>query len=43
VTGKPPFAGTLAHRGWRVKQLKLNPPPAGQDEYVIMPAEVELG
>ena len=42
VTGQPPFTGTLAHRGWRVKQLKLKPPPAGQDEYVIMPAEVEL-
>ena len=42
VTGQPPFTGTLAHRGWRVRQIKLAPPPAGQDEHVIMPAEVEL-
>jgi hypothetical protein len=42
VTGQPPFKGTLKHRGWRVKQLKLAPPPAGQDQWVVMPAEVEL-
>jgi hypothetical protein len=42
VTGKPPFAGTLKHRGWRVKELKLSPPPEGQDEFILMPAEVEL-
>jgi hypothetical protein len=43
VTGQPPFTGTLQHRGWRVKDIKLAKPPAGQDEFVIMPAEVELG
>lgn len=42
VTGQPPFRGTLQHHGWRVKDLKLAPPPEGQDEFVIMPAEVEL-
>jgi hypothetical protein len=42
VTGQPPFRGTLKHRGWRVKELKLAPPPEGQDEFVVMPAEVEL-
>jgi hypothetical protein len=42
VTGQPPFRGTLTHAGWRVKQLKLAPPPEGQDEFVLMPAEVEL-
>jgi hypothetical protein len=42
VTGHPPFRGTLQHRGWRVKELKLAPPPEGQDEFVLMPAEVEL-
>jgi hypothetical protein len=42
VTGSPPFRGVLKHRGWRVKELKLAPPPAGQDEFVLMPAEVEL-
>jgi hypothetical protein len=42
VTGQPPFRGTLQHHGWRVKDLKLTPPPAGQDEFVLQPAEVEL-
>jgi Domain of unknown function (DUF2760) len=42
VTGQPPFRGTLQHHGWRVKDIKLAPPPEGQDELVLMPAEVEL-
>jgi hypothetical protein len=42
VTGQPPFRGTLKHPGWRVKEIKLPPPPQGQDEFVIMPAEVEM-
>jgi hypothetical protein len=42
VTGQPPFRGTLLHRGWRVKAIKLAPPPEGQDEFVLQPAEVEL-
>ncbi|MBY0525116.1 MAG: DUF2760 domain-containing protein [Gemmataceae bacterium] len=42
VTGQPPFSGTLRHHGWRVKELKLAAPPEGQDEMVLMPAEVEL-
>lgn len=42
VTGQPPFAGTLQHHGWRVKEIKLAPPAAGQDEFVLTPAEVEL-
>jgi hypothetical protein len=42
VTGQPPFKGTLQHHGWRVKEIKLAPPPEGQDEFIIMPAEVEL-
>lgn len=42
VTGQPPFRGTLQHHGWRVKDIKLTPPPEGQDEFVLMPAEVEL-
>jgi hypothetical protein len=42
VTGQPPFRGTLQHHGWRVQEIKLNPPPEGQDEFVLMPAEVEL-
>jgi hypothetical protein len=42
LTGKPPFQGTLRHHGWRVQKFDLSPPPAGQDEFVISPAEVEL-
>jgi hypothetical protein len=42
VTGEPPFRGTLRHHGWRVLDLKLAQPPAGQDEFVLMPAEVEV-
>ena len=42
VTGQPPFRGTLQHHGWRVKEIKMPPPPQGQDEFVLMPAEVEL-
>jgi hypothetical protein len=42
VAGQPPFRGTLLHRGWRVKAIKLAPPPEGQDEFVLQPAEVEL-
>ena len=42
VTGQPPFRGTLKHAGWRVTALRLAEPPAGQDEFVLQPAEVEL-
>lgn len=42
VTGQPPFKGTLQHHGWRVKEVKLAPVAAGQDEFVLQPAEVEL-
>jgi hypothetical protein len=42
VTGEPPFKGTLKHHGWRVKAYSLPPPPAGQDDLVLAPAEVEL-
>jgi hypothetical protein len=42
VTGQPPFQGTLQHHGWRVRDIKLAAPPEGQDEMVLMPAEVEL-
>ena len=42
VTGAPPFTGSLQHPGWRVREIKLAPPPAGADEFVIQPAEVQL-
>jgi hypothetical protein len=42
VTGQPPFRGTLRHHGWRASELKLAIPAASVDEFVLMPAEVEL-
>jgi hypothetical protein len=42
VTGQPPFKGILKHPGWKVKDIRLAKPPAGQDEFVLMPAEVEV-
>jgi hypothetical protein len=42
VAGNPPYRGTLQHHGWRVKELKLAAPPEGQDERVLMAAEVEV-
>jgi Domain of unknown function (DUF2760) len=41
VSGQPPFHGTLQHAGWKVKAVNL-PRPEGQDEFILMPAEVEL-
>jgi hypothetical protein len=42
VTGQPPFRGALRHHGWRVRAINLAPPPVGQDEFIVQPAEVEL-
>ena len=43
VSGQPPFHGRLQHAGWRVRAVNLPAPTEGQDEFVLMPAEVELG
>jgi hypothetical protein len=42
VVGKPPFSGTLVHRGWRVTKVKLPKLATGHDINVLAPAEVEL-
>lgn len=42
VVGQPPFSGTLAHRGWRVTEVKLPKIAAGHDVNIVAPAEVEL-
>lgn len=42
VIGQPPFTGSLAHRGWRVVELRLPQVAAGHDLAVLAPAEVEL-
>lgn len=42
VTGEPPFTGTVQHPGWRVRELKVQPPPEGADEFILQPAEVQV-
>ena len=42
VVGSPPFTGTLRHHGWKARDVRLPPPPAGQDARLLAPAEVEL-
>jgi len=42
VSGQPPFKGTLVHPGWRAKSVDLPKAPEGADEFVLMPAEVEM-
>jgi hypothetical protein len=43
VSGEPPYTGQVQHPGWRVKELKLNAPPPGADEFVLQAAEVQVG
>lgn len=43
VAGEPPYRGTLAHRGWRVTDVKLPKMAEGHDPKIVAPAEVELG
>ncbi len=42
VGGQPPFRGTLRHRGWRTREVKLPALPSAADPLVIAPAEVEI-
>ncbi|GJL72052.1 MAG: hypothetical protein NMNS01_12510 [Nitrosomonas sp.] len=42
VTGKPPFNGTLIHRGWRIQKITLPKLTEGHDVKVLAPAEIEL-
>jgi hypothetical protein len=42
VTGRAPFTGSLAHRGWRAAEVKLPRLAEGHDARVLAPAEVEL-
>lgn len=42
VTGEAPFRGTLAHRGWRVKEVRLPKMTEGHDATIVAPAEVEV-
>jgi Domain of unknown function (DUF2760) len=42
VVGKPPFTGSLSHRGWHVTDVRLPKLMQGHDASVIAPAEVTL-
>lgn len=42
ISGEPPFKGVVTHRGWKLKELKLPPVPAGQNTTIVAPAEVEV-
>jgi hypothetical protein len=42
VTARPPFRGTLLHRGWRVERIAL-PPLGGPDvRSIVAQAEIEV-
>jgi Domain of unknown function (DUF2760) len=42
VVGKPPFTGSLSHRGWRATDVRLPQMAKSHDAAVLAPAEVEL-
>jgi hypothetical protein len=42
VVGKPPFSGSISHRGWRVTDVRLPKLTQSHDTRVLAPAEVEL-
>jgi hypothetical protein len=42
VVGKPPFTGTLGHRGWRVTDSRLPRLAEHHDASIVAQAEVEL-
>jgi hypothetical protein len=42
IVGKPPFTGTLLHRGWRAVKVDLPRLAPGHDVNVLAPAEIEL-
>lgn len=42
VKGKPPYRGTLQHRGWKAEGLHLPTLAEGHDASILAPAEVEL-
>lgn len=42
VVGRPPFRGSLTHRGWRITDTRLPRLAAAHDPAIVAPAEVEL-
>jgi hypothetical protein len=42
VTGRPPFPGTLLHRGWRATRIELPPLGGPTGRRIVAQAEVEV-
>jgi hypothetical protein len=42
VAGKPPYSGTIVHRGWRTTDISMPKVAEGHDVRVLASAEVEL-
>jgi hypothetical protein len=42
VTGRPPFPGTLLHRGWQATRVELPPLGVPAGRRIVAPAEVEV-
>jgi hypothetical protein len=42
IVGKPPFTGTVIHKGWQITEVRLPNTVQGYNPNVIAPAEVEL-
>ena len=42
VGGSAPYKGTLKHRGWRAKELRLPTAVEGHDATILAPAELEI-
>lgn len=42
IVGSPPFRGSLIHKGWKVREIRLPLMAEGHDPRVLAPAEVEL-
>jgi hypothetical protein len=42
VTGRPPFRGTLLHRGWRTSRVELPPLGPNASRRIVAQAEVEV-
>lgn len=49
VTGEPPYRGRILHQGWKTHNISLprvtrsDGPEVVEDEFIISPAEVEVG
>lgn len=42
IVGKPPFTGTIIHKGWQITDVRLPSTVQGYNASIIAPAEVEL-